>query len=76
VFLVDLAHSLLAHFCRHALVDSRFESFGLKRSVRDLLVFTGSLVFDGDKLKRVELPSRKQSASDLLICLEKYCSDE
>jgi hypothetical protein len=76
VLLADLAHNLLAHFCRHALAGSRFESFGLKRSVRDLLAFPGRLVFDGAELKRVELLSRKHFASDLIICLEKYCSGE
>ena len=76
VLLTDLAHNLLAHFCRHALVDSRFESFGLKRTVRDLLAWPGRLVFDGVALKRVELLSRKHFASDLIICLEKYCSGE
>lgn len=76
VLLTDLAHNLLAHFYHHALVGSRFESFGLKRIVRDLLACPGRLVFDGSKLKRIELLSQKHYASDLLICLERYCSGE
>jgi hypothetical protein len=76
VLLTDLAHNLLAHFYHHALVGSRFEPFGLKRIVRDLLAFPGRLVFEGAELKRIELLSRKHYASDLLICLERYCSGE
>lgn len=45
----------------------------MKRIVRDLLATPGRLVFEGDDLKRIELLSLKQYASDLLICLEKYC---
>jgi hypothetical protein len=76
VLLTDLAHNLLAHFHRHALVDSRFEDFGLKRTVRDLLAIPGRLTFDGTELQRVELLSLKQYASDLIICLERYYSGE
>jgi hypothetical protein len=76
VLLTDLAHNLLAHFYHRALVGSRFEPFGLKRIVRDLLAIPGRLVFDGDELRRVELLSLKHYASDLLICLERYCSGE
>jgi len=74
VLLTDLAHNLLAHFYHHALVGSRFESFGLKRIVRDLLNFPGRLVFEHGELQRIELLSPKHYASDLLICLEKYCA--
>ena len=76
VLLTDLAHNLLAHFYRHALVGSRFEPFGLKRIVRDLLALPGRLIFEGTELRRVELLSLKHYAKDLLICLERYCSDE
>ena len=76
VLLTDLAHNLLAHFYHQALVGSRFEPYGLKRIVRDLLAFPGRLVFDGPQLKRIELLSRKHYASDLMICLERYCSGE
>lgn len=76
VLLTDLAHNLLAHFHQQALVDSRFEPFGLKRIVRDLLAIPGRLTFDGAELRRIELLSLKHSASDLLICLERYCSGE
>lgn len=75
IFLTDLAHNLLADFKHHALVGSRFEDYGLKRIVRDLLCMPGLLVFDDQKLVRVELVSQKQNSGDLLICLEKYYSE-
>ncbi len=72
ILLTDLAHNLLADFERHALQGSRFEEYGLKRIVRDLLCMPGLLVFEDQKLVRVELLSLKQNAPDLLICLERY----
>jgi hypothetical protein len=74
ILLTDLAHNLLADFARRALIGSKFESYGLKRIVRDLLAIPGQLVFDHGRLVRVELLSLKQNAKDLSICLEKYCS--
>ncbi len=74
ILLTDLAHNLLADFAQRALVGSKFEAYGLKRIVRDLLAFPGRLVFDQGKLVQVELLSLKQNAKDLSICLEKYCS--
>jgi hypothetical protein len=76
ILLADLAHNLLADFSRRALVGTRFESYGLKRIVRDLLAMPGRLVFESGELKRIELLSLKQFANDLLICLEKYCSGD
>jgi hypothetical protein len=76
ILLTDLAHNLLADFYHGALVGTRFESYGLKRIVRDLLAIPGRLVFEADELKRIELLSLKQNASDLLICLERYCSGD
>ncbi len=73
ILLTDLAHNLLADFYHQALVGTRFESYGLKRIVRDLLAMPGRLVFEVGELKRIELLSLKQFASDLLICLERYC---
>ena len=70
ILLTDLAHNLLADFYHGALVGTRLESYGLKRIVRDLLAIPGRLVFEADELKRIELLSLKQNASDLLICLE------
>lgn len=74
ILLDDLAHNLLADFFFRALVGSKFETYGLKRIVRDLLAIPGRLIFDHGKLVRVELLSLKQNAKDLSICLEKYCS--
>ena len=73
ILLTDLAHNLLADFYHRALAGTRFEGYGLKRIVRDLLAMPGRLVFEADELKRIELLSLKQFASDLLICLERYC---
>ncbi|HHS96346.1 MAG TPA: hypothetical protein ENK08_00365 [Chloroflexi bacterium] len=73
ILLTDLAHNLLADFWHRALVGTRFEGYGLKRIVRDLLAIPGRLVFEAGELRRVELLSQKQFADDLLICLERYC---
>jgi len=75
IFLTDLAHNLLADFKHHALVGSRFEGYGIKRIVRDLLSMPGLLAFDDQKLVRVDLLSQKQYADDLLLCLQKYYSE-
>ena len=76
ILLTDLAHNLMADFYHRALVDSRFEGFGLKIIVRDLLAIPGNLVFKAGELKRVELLTQKQFAKDLLVCLERYCLDD
>jgi hypothetical protein len=73
ILLADLAHNLLADFYWRALHDSVFADFGIKRIVRDLLAIPGTLHFVDGQLVRVEL-SQKQFASDLAICLEKYCT--
>lgn len=74
ILLTDLAHNLLADFAHQALVGSRFEGYGLKRIVRDLLATPGRLVFAGGRLRQVELLSQKQFVEDLRICLVRYCS--
>jgi hypothetical protein len=74
VLLTDLAHNLLADFYHSALQNSRFDDYGLKRIVRDLLATPGRLVFDHGRLQRIELLSQKQFVEDLLICLVRYCS--
>jgi hypothetical protein len=74
ILLTDLAHNLLSDFYHRALVGTRFENFGPNRIVRDLLTMPGKLVFEGDRLSRVELLTQKQFAGDLAICLERYCS--
>ena len=75
ILLTDLAHNLLADFYHRALLGSPFEGYGPKRIVRDLLALPGNLVFDGDRLARVDLLTLKHLAKDLAICLERYCSD-
>ena len=74
VLLTDIAHNLLADFHQRALVNSRFEGYGLKRIVRDLLATPGKLVFENGQLVRVELLSLKQFSKDLAMCLVRFCS--
>ena len=72
ILLTDLTHNLLADFHHRALIGSRFEPFGLRRIVRQLLNIPGRLVFDGPELKRIELLTLNQFSDDLIICLKKY----
>jgi hypothetical protein len=74
ILLTDLTHNLLADFRRHALCNSRFSHWGLKRIVRDLLAIPGRLYFDDAQLKRIGLLETHPYARDLIICLEKYTS--
>jgi len=73
ILLTDLAHNLLADFHHRALVGSRFEGYGPKRIVRDLLRMPGKLTLEDEKIAKIELLSQKQFSQDLLICLERYC---
>ena len=75
ILLTDLAHNLLADFYHRALLGSKFEGYGLKRIVRDLLATPGRLIFEQDRLQRIDLLSQKQNAENLRIGLERYCSD-
>ncbi len=74
ILLTDVAHNLLSHFYHQALVGTRFETFGPKRIVRDLLAIPGLLVFEQGQLVRVELLSQKHFSKDLRMCLKRYCS--
>lgn len=74
ILLTDLAHNLLADFHHKALVGSRFENYGLKRIVRDLLNVPGRLVVENNQLKSVELLTLMKNSKDLIICLERYIS--
>ncbi len=76
ILLTDLAHNLLADFAHRALKGSRFEGYGPKRIVRDLLQIPGRLVFEDQRLIRVELLSQNQFSKDLAMCLVKYCSND
>ncbi len=73
ILLTDLAHNLLADFHAHALLDSKFTTFGPKRIVRDLLHIPGRLLFVDGQLQRIELRNSNEYSRDLIICLEKYC---
>jgi hypothetical protein len=74
ILLTDLAHNLLADFSYRALRTSRFEAYGPKRIVRDLLAIPGRLLFERNQLVRVELLSQNHYAKDLRMCLVKYCA--
>lgn len=76
ILLTDLAHNLLADFHHRALIGSRFEGFGPKRIIRDLLQMPGKLTFDDGKIAKIELLSQKQFSKDLLICLERYLAGD
>ncbi len=76
VLLTDLAHNLLADFHHHALIGSRFENFGPKRIIRDLLSTPGFLTFTDQKLSKVDLLSQKQFSPDLYSALLRYISAE
>ncbi len=72
ILLTDLAHNLLSEFHHNALVGSKFEGFGPKRMVRDLLAIPGKLEFDGTQLKSIALLEAHPNARDMLKCLERY----
>jgi hypothetical protein len=73
VLLTDLAHNLLADFQHRALIGSRFENYGPKRIIRDLLRIPGNLTSRNGSIVKIELLSQKQFSQDLLICLERFC---
>lgn len=73
ILLTDLAHNLLADFQHRALLGGRFEDYGPKRIIRDLLRMPGKLTFRDGNITKIELLSQKQFSQDLLICLERYC---
>jgi hypothetical protein len=72
ILLTDLAHNLLANFHHSALIDSPFADYGQKRIVRDLLNYPGRLLFDQEKLVRVELLSQKHFSDELVKCLNRF----
>lgn len=74
ILMTDLAHNLMADFRYHALADSPFAHWGLKRIVRDLLAIPARLHFRRAQLYRIELLASHPYAQELAICLEKYCS--
>ena len=73
ILLTDLAHNLISSF-RPALADSPFADYGIQRIVRDLMTIPGQIIFDGEKVVRINLLSQKQFSKDLITCLEKYLS--
>jgi hypothetical protein len=72
ILLTDLAHNLLADFHRMALTDTKFEDFGPKRMVRDLLAIPGKLTFEEGQLKRIDLIESHPHAKSMLVCLKKH----
>jgi hypothetical protein len=76
ILLTDVAHNLLADFQQRALADSPFAGYAAKRIVRDLLAIEGNLVWQGDRLVKVELCQANPYAQALLGCLVRYCNRE
>ena len=76
ILLTDLVHNLIADFHHKVLIGTKFEPFAHKRIVRDLLQIPGYLFFENDHLKRIELLKSHPNSKPLLICLEKYISDD
>lgn len=76
VLLTDVAHNLLADFRHRALAGSPFADYAAKRIVRDLLSIEGNLVWEGDRLVRIELCDTNPYAGALLGCLVRYCNGE
>ena len=72
ILLTDLAHNLLADFHRLVLTDTKFDDFGPKRMVRDLLAIPGKLTFEEGQLKRIDLIESHPHAKSMLICLKKH----
>jgi len=59
ILLTDLAHNLLADFHHRALIGSRFENYGPKRIIRDLLRMPGKLTLCNGNIAKIELLSQK-----------------
>lgn len=76
ILLTDLAHNLLADFHHRALADGPFDDYGPKRIVRDLFNVPGRLVFEQEKLVRVELLSQKHFSKHLASCLNRFISGQ
>jgi hypothetical protein len=76
IMLTDLAHNLLADFYHQALREDPFEKYGPKRIVRDLIKTPGKLIFDDERLVRIELQKQKPASEALVACLKKYCSGD
>jgi hypothetical protein len=74
ILLTDLAHNLLSDFYHRALRGSRFETYGPKRIIRDLLSTPGKLIFEQGSLVRVDLLTQKQYSQDLATCLKTFVS--
>ena len=76
ILLTDIAHNLLGNFYRKALEDSRFNGYGNKRIIRELLAIPGKLTFKSGRLQKVELISGHVNSREMLKCLKKYCSSQ
>lgn len=76
ILLTDVAHNLLSDFHHRALAESPFAGYAAKRIVRDLLKMEGNLVWQSDRLMRVELCRTNPYAEALLGCLVRYCGGE
>jgi len=76
ILLTDVAHNLLTDFQQRALAESPFAGYAAKRIVRDLFSIEGNLVWEGDRLVKIELCQANPNAEALLGCLVRYCHSE
>ncbi len=76
ILLTDIAHNLLGNFYRKALEGSKFDRYGNKRIIRELLAIPGKLIFKSGELRRVELISGHINSREMLKCLKKCCSNQ
>jgi hypothetical protein len=76
ILLTDVAHNLLADFQQRALAHSPFAGYAAKRIVRDLLSIEGNLVWEEDRLVKIELCQANPYAKALLGCLVRYCNSD
>jgi len=74
VLLTDIAHNLLADFYRWDIIGSRFEGYGQKCIMSDLITIPGRLIFENGQLVQVVPLSLKHFSKDLAISFVKYCS--
>lgn len=69
IVLTDVAHNLLAWLQSWMLAGSRFETFGPKRLVSDLLRIPGQITFENDRLQKVALWENHPYAKEMRFCL-------
>ena len=69
VLLTDMGHNTLAWLRPWMFADSPFVTWGPLRIIRDLLTMPGQVIFQGDQLLKVALPSHHPYARAMVMCL-------